>query len=130
MDSNDSSFEDELIENLLNDDYEKQYISLIIKTMKISLQNQIKERPQLPPKICKRGDLSNGYKHDCLTMSARSRPGSCRPNLGQGRYVLPLGNKVVLRRALTPPPTTTQPIGLRRLNFKPTPSRLSNMSAT
>nr|KYP33115.1 hypothetical protein KK1_046062 [Cajanus cajan] len=103
--------------------------------MKIGLQNQTKERPQLPPKMCKRGELSNGHKHDCLAMSSWARLAntySYRPSLVQGAhggFLVPKmlqGNKEVLRRALTPP--TTRRIGFRWLNFRPTPSRLSNMS--
>ncbi|KAH1247470.1 hypothetical protein GmHk_06G017371 [Glycine max] len=100
--------------------------------MQVALQNQTKERPQLPPKMCKRGDLSIGHKHDCSTTLVRSRPGCTRLNNRPGSIhcgfvvpKMPQGNKEVLKRALSPPPTRR--IGLRWLNFRPTPSKLSNI---
>ncbi|XP_061373860.1 uncharacterized protein LOC133316155 [Gastrolobium bilobum] len=87
----------------------------------------------------KRGELCVGHKNGYLAMSPRSRPAcACSNRPGSVRctrcgYVvpgerlkMPQGNKELLRRALTPPPTRR--IGLRWLNFRPTPSRLSSMS--
>ncbi|KAK7313009.1 hypothetical protein VNO77_37327 [Canavalia gladiata] len=111
--------------------------------MQIALQNQTEGRRQLPPKMSSSGYKKErfcvGHTRAYLGMSPRSKPAcTClnRPGLVQCvrcGYVVPgerlkksQGNKEVLRRALIPPPT--QRIGLRWLNFRPIPSRLSNMS--
>lgn len=99
-------------------------------------QQQTKESTQqLPPKMSFSGQNKNeGY----MSMSQRFRPAcTCLNRPGSVRcarhgYVVPgerlkkrLASKEILRRALTPPPKR---LGLRWLNFKPTPSRLSIMS--
>lgn len=91
---------------------------------------------QLPPKTSIFGQNKNegGY----MSMSQRFRPAcTCLNRPGSVRcarhgYVVPgerlkkrMASKEILRRALTPPPKR---LGLRWLNFKPTPSRLSIMS--
>ncbi|KAG5120239.1 hypothetical protein JHK82_034659 [Glycine max] len=103
---------------------------------------QTEESSQLPPKVSfsghKMGDLSDGQHHGgYLAVVPRSRPAcTCSNRPGSVRcarhgYVVPgekkrrVASKEILRRALTPPPKR---LGLRWLNFRPTPSRLSNMS--
>ncbi|XP_004487677.1 uncharacterized protein [Cicer arietinum] len=103
--------------------------------MQDTLQQQTKESSQLTSKMSISGsNMNDGY----LTMSQRFRPAcTCSNRPGSVRcarhgYVVPgerlkkrVASKEILRRALTPPPKR---LGLRWLNFKPTPSRLSNMS--
>ncbi|KAG4981419.1 hypothetical protein JHK84_034995 [Glycine max] len=106
------------------------------------LWQQTEESSQLPPKVSfsghKMGDLSDGQHHGgYLAVVPRSRPAcTCSNRPGSVRcarhgYVVPgekkrrVASKEILRRALTPPPKR---LGLRWLNFRPTPSRLSNMS--
>ncbi|TKY49066.1 hypothetical protein E2542_SST26492 [Spatholobus suberectus] len=109
--------------------------------MQDTLQQQTKESSQLPPKMSvsghKMGEFSDGHKGGYLAVIPRSRlactcssrPGSVR--CARHGYVVPgekkkrVASKEILRRALTPPPKR---LGLRWLNFRPTPSRLSNMS--
>lgn len=86
-------------------------------------QQQTKESTQLPPKM----SMSQRFRPACTCLN---KPGSVR--CARHGYVVPgerlkkrLGSKEILRRALTPPPKR---LGLRWLNFKPTPSRLSIMS--
>ncbi|KAK2369607.1 hypothetical protein P8452_57173 [Trifolium repens] len=104
--------------------------------MQETQHQQTKESSQLPPKMLISGQNKNeGY----VSMSQRfrpvctclNRPGSVR--CARHGYVVPgdkmmkkrVGSKEILRRALMPPPKR---LGLRWLNFKPTPSRLSIMS--
>jgi len=109
--------------------------------MQDTLQQQTKESSELPPKMSfsghKVGDLSDGqHKGGYLAVVPRSRPAcTCANRPGSVRcarhgYIVPgekkkrVASKEILRRALTPP----KRLGLRWLNFRPTPSRLSNMS--
>ncbi|KAL1346160.1 hypothetical protein HN51_019877 [Arachis hypogaea] len=125
--------------------------------MQNTLLNQTKESLQLSPKFevsaCGVGEFSVGHNNSnnrtmkgnngyLVTMGApspRSRPAcTCSNRPGSVRcarhgYVVPsermkkrVASKEILRRALTPPPPRR--LGLRWLNFRPTPSRLSNMS--
>nr|KYP39953.1 hypothetical protein KK1_038728 [Cajanus cajan] len=101
----------------------------------LTLQQKTKESSGLSPKM---GDFSDGHhKGGYLAVAPRSRPAcTCSNRPGSVRcahhgYVVPgkkkkrVARKEILRRALMPP---TKCLGLRWLNFKPTPSRLSNMS--
>ncbi|XP_027343998.1 uncharacterized protein LOC113856396 [Abrus precatorius] len=107
----------------------------MMREMENTLQLQTKESLQLPPKM---GEISDGHKRGYLAMTPRSRPAcTCSNRPGSVRcarhgYVVPgerlkkrVASKEILRRALTPPPKR---LALRWLNFRPTPSRLSNMS--
>lgn len=109
----------------------------LTREMQSNPEKQNKESLQLPPKgsICGHKS-SEGATY--LGMSHRFRPAcTCSNRPGSVRcahhgYVVPgerlkkrVASKEILRRALTPPPRR---LGLRWLNFKPTPSRLSNMS--
>ncbi|KAK7324598.1 hypothetical protein VNO77_28292 [Canavalia gladiata] len=108
--------------------------------MESTLQHQSKESSQLPPKMSVSGHkMSDGRKGGYLAVTPRFRPAcTCSNRPGSVRcarhgYVVPgekllkkrVASKEILRRALTPPPKR---LGLRWLNFRPTPSRLSNMS--
>ncbi|KAL4272365.1 hypothetical protein GQ457_13G003250 [Hibiscus cannabinus] len=72
---------------------------------------------------------SSGRRRPRCTCSSRSGSAPCRRH----GYMLPKqstrrcgANKEILRRALAPPPNRKMIV--RWWNFKPTPSRLSNMS--
>ncbi|XP_057454882.1 uncharacterized protein LOC130746318 [Lotus japonicus] len=100
---------------------------------------QTKQFSELPPKASISGHkMGEGHNGGYLPMSHRFRPAcKCSNRPGSVRcarhgYVVPgermkkrVASKEILRRALTPPPRR---LALRWLNFKPTPSRLSNMS--
>ncbi|KAL2331469.1 hypothetical protein Fmac_019050 [Flemingia macrophylla] len=109
----------------------------------LTLQQQTEESSELSSKLSvyghAKGDfISDGqHKGGYLAVVPRSRPAcTCVNRPGSVRcarhgYVVPgekkrrLASKEILRRALMPP---TKRLGLRWLNFRPTPSRLSNMS--
>ncbi|KHN36790.1 hypothetical protein glysoja_001521 [Glycine soja] len=110
--------------------------------MQDTLEQQTEESSQLSPKVPfsghRVGDLSYGqHKGRYLAVVPRSRPAcTCSNRPGSVRcarhgYMEPgekkrrVASKEILRRALTPPPKR---LALRWLNFRPTPSRLSNMS--
>ncbi|KAK7401847.1 hypothetical protein VNO78_13661 [Psophocarpus tetragonolobus] len=110
--------------------------------MQDTLMQEPTESSELPQKMSFSGhkvnDLSDGqHKGGYLAVVPRSRPAcTCSNRPGSVRcarhgYVVPgekkrrVASKEILRRALTPPPKR---LGLRWLNFRPTPSRLSNMS--
>ncbi|CAL0333770.1 unnamed protein product [Lupinus luteus] len=64
---------------------------------------------------------NNGFY---LAMSTQLRCVPCKCCVEGKKMKKSQGNKEILRRALSPPPSK----GFRWLNFRPTPSRLSNMS--
>ncbi|KAE9609973.1 hypothetical protein Lalb_Chr07g0181711 [Lupinus albus] len=103
--------------------------------MEDTLLLETKESLQLQPKIS-----VLGQKMVQSRFAPRSRSAcTCSNRIGsvlcvRHGYVVPpsekrmkkrLASKEILRRALTPPPKR---LALRWLNFRPTPSRLSNMS--
>ena len=111
--------------------------------MQSTLQKQSMEKAEFhPAKLSvaenKMEGVGVGRKDGNLLMSPRcrlactcsNRPGSVR--CARHGYIVP-GERMkkrqvsqeILKRALTPPPRR---LGLRWLNFRPTPSRLSNMS--
>ncbi|MED6159424.1 hypothetical protein PIB30_042275 [Stylosanthes scabra] len=119
--------------------------------MQNTLLNESKESLQLSAKLevsaSGVGEFSVGHNRSSIkgnnnamgAPSARSRPAcTCSNRPGSVRcarhgYMVPsermkkrVASKEILRRALTPPPPRR--LGLRWLNFRPTPSRLSNMS--
>ncbi|KAK7272508.1 hypothetical protein RJT34_29146 [Clitoria ternatea] len=112
--------------------------------MQSALQQESKESLQLQPKVSvweqkmremgsdghKEGNLGMGVHRSRPACTCSNRPGSVR--CARHGYVVPgerlkkrVASKEILRRALTPPPKR---LALRWLNFRPTPSRLSNMS--
>ncbi|KAJ1402711.1 hypothetical protein SESBI_27804 [Sesbania bispinosa] len=97
-----------------------------------TLQQQNMESSQLSPRMSISGHKMKmgGGVRPRPVCTCSNRPGSAR--CARHGYVVPgerlkkrVASKEILRRALTPPPRR---LGLRWLNFKPTPSRLSNMS--
>ncbi|XP_028779925.1 uncharacterized protein LOC114736302 [Neltuma alba] len=112
--------------------------------MQSTLQIQRQESSQIEMKLSISVDrieqsISFGPKNGGLPMSPRTRPAcTCSNRPGSARcarhgYLVPPGermkkrpaSKEILRRALTPPPRR---FAFRSLNFRPTPSRLSQMS--
>ncbi|KAI4333709.1 hypothetical protein L6164_018482 [Bauhinia variegata] len=113
--------------------------------MQSALERERKENSEFPAKLSVAGakmeELSVTRKNGYLTVSPSPRPRpacTCSNRPGSVRcarhgYVVPgermkkrpQASREILRRAITPPPRR---LGLRWLNFRPTPSRLSNMS--
>ncbi|KAK7267125.1 hypothetical protein RIF29_19789 [Crotalaria pallida] len=111
--------------------------------MENTLLMETKESLQLQPKMSVSAPHKTGHNKDgggYLAVAPRSRPAcTCSNRPGSVRcarhgYAVPpsgdrmkkrVASKEILRRALTPPPKR---LALRWLNFRPTPSRLSNMS--
>ncbi|CAL0325459.1 unnamed protein product [Lupinus luteus] len=103
--------------------------------MEDTLFLETKESLQLQPKISVSGQKMVQFRvaprpRSACTCSNRSgsvlcvRHGYVVPPL-EKRMKKRLASKEILRRALNPPPKR---LALRWLNFRPTPSRLSNMS--
>ncbi|KAI9093178.1 hypothetical protein K1719_027192 [Acacia pycnantha] len=112
--------------------------------MQSTLQIHTQESSQIHMKLSMSVDkmeqsISFGHKNGGLPMSPSTRPScTCSNRPGSARcarhgYLVPPGerrnkrpaSKEILRRALTPPPRR---FSFRSLNFRPTPSRLSQMS--